>query len=174
MGATPKGGLRADARPGGKELLGKNHEAASISWARRAMEMRNVECGMRNEKKTKKFRIPHSEFRIWHARSARRILRKPVEASKERASPADAFCPETPCPRATTQASRKFQTLIDPPAEPGVYLKEIMVVQVDLAEIVFFFGSPRKRDFHWPAEGEVKGYRLIPGSWPRLTDFFFF
>ncbi len=31
MGA-PKGGLRADARPGSKDLLGKNHEAAPISW----------------------------------------------------------------------------------------------------------------------------------------------
>jgi hypothetical protein len=36
------------------------------------------------------------------ARWARHILRKPVEASKERASPADAFCAEGPCPRATT------------------------------------------------------------------------
>jgi len=35
-------------------------------------------------------------------RSARRILRKLVEASEKRASPADAFCTEAPCPRATT------------------------------------------------------------------------
>src|SRR5512139_175498 len=41
------------------------------------------------------------------ARTARRMLRKPVEASKERASPADAFYPEAPCPRPTTQAFRK-------------------------------------------------------------------
>ena len=46
------------------------------------------------------------------ARSARRILRKPVGASEERASPADAFCPEAPRPRATTEASRKCQTPI--------------------------------------------------------------
>ena len=45
------------------------------------------------------------------ARSARRILRKPVEASRKRASPADAFCAEDPCPRATNQASWKYQTL---------------------------------------------------------------
>jgi len=45
------------------------------------------------------------------ARSARRILRKSVEAFRKRASPADAFCAEAPCPRATTQASRKCQTL---------------------------------------------------------------
>jgi hypothetical protein len=45
------------------------------------------------------------------ARSARRILRKPVEAPMKRASPADAFCAQAPYPRATTQASRKCQTL---------------------------------------------------------------
>jgi len=66
----------------------------------------NAECRLRNaewKKGPKKFRIPHSEFRIWHARSARRILRKPLEAYKKRASPADAFCAQAPCPRATTQ-----------------------------------------------------------------------
>jgi len=36
MGTAPKGGLRSGARPGGKELLPKNHEAASISWTWRA------------------------------------------------------------------------------------------------------------------------------------------
>jgi len=50
------------------------------------------------------------------ARSARRILRKPVEASRKRASPADAFCAQAPYPRATTQAPRKCQTLIVTPA----------------------------------------------------------
>ena len=44
------------------------------------------------------------------ARSARRILRMPVEASEERANPADAFSSEAPCPRATTEASRKYQS----------------------------------------------------------------
>jgi hypothetical protein len=44
------------------------------------------------------------------ARSARRILRKPVEASGKRAHPADAFCAQNTCPPATTQASRKYQT----------------------------------------------------------------
>jgi hypothetical protein len=32
----PEGGLRSDARPGGKDFLCKNHEAACILWARRA------------------------------------------------------------------------------------------------------------------------------------------
>jgi hypothetical protein len=45
MGATPKGGLRADARPGGKDLLGKNHEAASISEGQRKKAPKgNSEC----------------------------------------------------------------------------------------------------------------------------------
>jgi len=34
--APPQGGPRVDAKPGGKELLGKNHEAASVSWTGRA------------------------------------------------------------------------------------------------------------------------------------------
>jgi len=78
MGAVPKGGLRSDARPGGKDLLCKNHEAASISWAGRATELRNVDCGMRIEKENHKIRNPKSEI-DW----------------------ADAFCPEAPCPRVT-------------------------------------------------------------------------
>jgi hypothetical protein len=62
------------------------------------------------------------------ARSARRMLRKPVQASKERANPADAFCPEAPCPRATTQASPNYQSATgESPAEPGVYLNEIII-----------------------------------------------
>jgi hypothetical protein len=100
MGAVPKGGLRSDARPGGKDLLCRNHDAASISWAGRATKMRNADCGMRNGKRGKEFRVPHSEFN--NARSDRPILRKPVETSQERARPADAFCTEAPCPRATT------------------------------------------------------------------------
>ncbi len=36
MGAT-KGHLRLGARPVSKDLLGKNHEAASFSWPRRAI-----------------------------------------------------------------------------------------------------------------------------------------
>jgi hypothetical protein len=61
------------------------------------------------------------------ARSARRILRKLVEASKERASPADAFCPEAPCPRATTQASRKCQSrhMRDPRQSRGFTLMKL-------------------------------------------------
>jgi hypothetical protein len=46
------------------------------------------------------FHIMNSEFN--NARSDRPILRKPVETSQERARPADAFCTEAPCPRATT------------------------------------------------------------------------
>ena len=63
MGTTPKGGLRSGARPGGKDLLGKNHEAASISWTRRAIEMRNADCGMRIEKEDSKIRNPQFEIR---------------------------------------------------------------------------------------------------------------
>jgi hypothetical protein len=58
MGAVPKGGLRSVARPGGKDLLCKKHDAASISWAGRATKMRNADCGMRIEKENHKIRNP--------------------------------------------------------------------------------------------------------------------
>jgi hypothetical protein len=53
------------------------------------------------------------------------MLRKPIEASRKRASPADAFYPEAPCPRATTQASRKCQTLIVPRQSRGFTLRKL-------------------------------------------------
>jgi hypothetical protein len=60
----------------------------------------NAEWGMRiAEWEKQEFRVL---FRICLARLARRILRKPVQAYKKSVSPADAFCPEGPCPRATT------------------------------------------------------------------------
>jgi hypothetical protein len=112
--APPKDGPQLGARPGGKELLTKNHEAASVPWTGRANP-------------------PNSRWKVlsWRrgdppvARSARRILRNPVQASRRRASPADAFYPEAPYPRATTEASRDCQTFIVTPAEPGVYLRAI-------------------------------------------------
>jgi len=59
--------------------------------------------------------------------SAPLIQRKQIEAPKERAHPADAFCPEGPCPRATTRTSRNFQSdPAGPPAEPEVYQSEII------------------------------------------------
>jgi len=105
---------RPGARPGGKDLLCKKHEAASIPWTGRATKcgMPIAECGMKREAKNSEFHIPNSE--LGNARSARRILRKPIEASRNRANPADAFCAQAPCPRATTQASRKCQ----PPGVP--------------------------------------------------------
>jgi ribosomal protein L13E len=77
----------------------------------------------KKEAKNSEFHIPNSEF--GNARSARRILRKPVEASKDRASPADAFCPEAPYPRATTQPSRKCRTLGVPRQSRGFTLKKL-------------------------------------------------
>jgi hypothetical protein len=113
--APPEGGLRPGARPGGKDLLCKKHEAASIFMD---------QAGQPFEHPMKSFSPGRGDWPV--ARSARRMLRKPIEASRKRASPADAFCPEAPCPRATTQASRKCQYASGgPPAEPGFYLNEI-------------------------------------------------
>jgi hypothetical protein len=113
--APPKGGPRLGARPGGKDLLGKNHEAASISRPRRANRP-NPPCEV--------FSPGRGDRPV--ARSARPILRKPVKASGKRASPADASCPEAPCPRATTEASWNCQSATSgPPAGPGIYHDEI-------------------------------------------------
>jgi len=60
--------------------------------------MRNADCGMRNGKKEVK--IPNSEF--GNARWARPILRRPGEISEWISFPADAFCAQRPCPRATS------------------------------------------------------------------------
>ena len=122
-GAPPKGGPQLGARPGGKELLAKNHEAASVPWTGRANP-------------------PNSRWKVLSrgrgdrpvARSARRMLRNPVRASRRKASPADAFYPKAPCPRATTEASRDCQTFIVTPAEPGVYLRTIIRIPLFLEE----------------------------------------
>jgi hypothetical protein len=78
----PKGGLRPGARPGGKDLLGKN-QAACISWTRRASKLWNVDCGMRIEKENSKIRNPQFEIRSGRT---------------------GAFCTQCPCPWTTTLA----------------------------------------------------------------------
>ena len=80
----PKGGLQLGARPGGKDLLGKNHEAASVSWPGRANPPSPPRKGFSPRRGDRPV-----------APSARLILRKPVEASWRRAHPADAFYPES-------------------------------------------------------------------------------
>ncbi len=51
MGYTERWTLVGYRARGGKDLLGKNQEAAFISWTRQALELRNVDCGMRIKKK---------------------------------------------------------------------------------------------------------------------------
>jgi hypothetical protein len=136
------------ARPGGKDLLGKNHEAASVSWTGRANPPNPP---------GKVFSPSRGDRPV--APSARRILRRPVNASRRRASPADAFYPEAPCPRATTQERRKCQPrqrrdprqsrVFCPPKKPvcgvGVWILEcpldIMRI-MPMKSIEFFFRIP--------------------------------
>ena len=93
------------ARPGGKELLDKNHEEAFVSWPGGPSELRVVDCGMRIEKqRPQKIRNPQFEIRNGKA---------------------DAFCPEAPCPRTTTKASRNCQPLKSSSAESGICQNEI-------------------------------------------------
>ncbi len=95
--APPKGGPRSGARPGGKDLPGKNHEEASPSRNRRAQrQYQTLGC------------IPGRGDPAGRP-LARRFPRKSSGACGKRARPPDAFCPEGPCPRAPTQASRKWQ-----------------------------------------------------------------
>ena len=112
--ASPKGGLQFGARPGGKELLGKNHEAASVSWTGRANPPNLA---------GKVFFPGRGDRPV--TPSARRILRKPVEPSWRRASRADAFYPEAPCPRDPTEASRNCQTVKVPPQSRGFTIMKL-------------------------------------------------
>jgi hypothetical protein len=51
------------ARPGDKGGTRKNREARFTFWAGRAIQTRNVECGMaRKDAKNSEFPIPNSEF----------------------------------------------------------------------------------------------------------------
>jgi len=70
-----KGGLPSVARPGGKGLARRNHEAPLIPWNGRAPELRNADCGMRIEKKTQnpKSAIQNPKFK-WPMLSARNAL----------------------------------------------------------------------------------------------------
>jgi hypothetical protein len=56
-----KGGLPSVARPGGKGLARRNHEAPLIPWNGRASKLRNADCGMRIENESQK--NPKSEIR---------------------------------------------------------------------------------------------------------------
>jgi hypothetical protein len=47
----------------------------------------------------------------------------------EEGQPADAFCPEAPCPRATTGSIPEMSDFNSPTAEPGVYHIEIICFQ---------------------------------------------
>jgi hypothetical protein len=143
------------ARPGGKELLGKNHEAASVSWTGRS----------NRPNPPGKFFSPGTGDRPV-APSARRILRKPVEASRKRASPADAFYPEPPCPRATTEASRNCQTLKSPPAERRVYGNEITTA---MSSVLCSFSANIHHKLLGPRFGIKKG--VGAGFKPAPTGF---
>jgi hypothetical protein len=161
--APPKGGLRFDARPGGKDLLWKNHEAASISWPRRANPP---------NPQSKVFSPGRGDPPV--ARSARRILRKPVEASKERASPADALCTEGPCPRATTQASRKCQTRIVPRQSRGFTFRKLYPAarQQQTSKFAFDRKSPssfsRRRSASFSVRNSDFPGRSHPGRRPEI------
>ena len=99
----PKGCLPSGTRPGSKGVARRNHEAPLIPWNGRANRSRDpLESFGPN-------RRDHAK-RVSVVQPARRLLRKSSGAPGKRAHPADAFCGQRPCPRATTQASRKCQS----------------------------------------------------------------
>ena len=68
----------------------------------------NAECRLRNGKKEAKnseFHIPNSE--LGNTRWARPILRRSGEISEWISFPADAFCAQRPCSRATSLLSQR-------------------------------------------------------------------
>jgi hypothetical protein len=96
------GSVPSIARPGGKGVSRRNHKAPLIPWNGRA-QPQNQGFGL----------SPYRGYPASRPR-ARLLLRKSSGAPGRRAHPADAFCGKHPCPRATTQASRKGQTLCVP------------------------------------------------------------
>jgi len=96
-----------------------------------------VQAGQPFEPPMKGFSPGRGDRRV--ARSARPILRKPVEASRMRAHPADAFCPEAPCPRATTQAARQCQTLINPRRSRGFTLIKLTAECAEIMKYLKYF-----------------------------------
>jgi hypothetical protein len=101
------------ARPGGKGIARRNHEAPLFPWNGRAKRLNQVFGS-----------IPCRGDSAGRPR-ARRFLRKASEASRKRAHPTDAFCAQCPCPRATTQAFWKCRSATgdfpqtSPPFEKG-------------------------------------------------------
>jgi hypothetical protein len=100
------------------------------------------------------------------ARSARPLLRNPVEASRMRAHPADAFCPESrpgrdpgPQPRHPGNVNPVLDT--GPPAEPGVHHNEMTPQKGIPANSRNF--SKRKGKWIWLYLG-VNAHQLIINS----------
>ena len=114
-GGPPEGGLRKSARPGGKGLVGKNHEAPSTPWTGRANRSRPpVEVfspGGGGRPTGRPIGPPH-----------------PAEAGQspwEKGSPSRCFLRAMPFPPGHDPGIPDMSNLMSPPAEPGVYLKEI-------------------------------------------------
>jgi hypothetical protein len=115
---APEGGLRKSARPGGKDLVGKTHEAPSIPWIGRANHSRpSVEV-----------------FSPGRGRPVGRPIGPPHPAEADqnpwgKSSPTRCFLPTRSLPPGHNQASRNCQSAIRhrrrPPVEPGVFLTEI-------------------------------------------------
>jgi len=112
-----EGGLPSVARPGGKGLARRNHEAPSIPWNGRAQPQKQVLGSIPS-------RGDHAK-RVTDRPRARRLLRKSNGAPGKRAHPADAFCAQGPSPRATTQAYRKCQTVRVPRQSRGFPLRKL-------------------------------------------------
>jgi len=100
----------------------KNHEAASVSWTGRANPPNSP------WKVLSRGGGDHAK-RVTVARSARPILRKLIGASRRRAHPADAFSPEAPCPRATTDAPCNCQTLMVPRQSRGFTIMKLALMR---------------------------------------------
>ena len=111
----PEGSLRRRARPGSKGLVLKNHEAPSISWTGRAIEMRNAECGMRNGKKeSKSFRIPDSEFRIWQGPIGPPHPAEAGRSLQEEGQPGRCFLRTRPLPPGHNSSIREMSNSVSP------------------------------------------------------------
>ena len=112
-GTPPKGGLRLGARPGGKDLLGKNHEAASISWTGRANRPDPPWKGFSPGRGDRPVARSPAPFCGTRPMTARKGPARPMLFAQKVLAPG----PQPSIP--------ELSSSIGPPAVPGVYQNEI-------------------------------------------------
>jgi hypothetical protein len=136
------------ARPGGKDLLGKNHvdetrprEAAHIPWTGRANRSNPT---MKVFPPCRGDRTSASSVEPPVARSARRILRETKRSLQEKGQPGRCFLPRSPLPPGHDPGHPEvlIPPRAEPPAGPGGYPRKLLQF--------FWDTAPGRKSAIWP------------------------